>query len=137
MKNYLYIVCWCLSLPAHGQTVAPIQTHDEIADNMLVYQRTVGGWPKHIGNEKIDYSKRLSPAERAAFIDDASMNDATIDNDATTKEIRYLVGAYSRTENKDYLQAAEKGIRYLLIMQYKNGGFPQFYPDKSLYRSEI
>jgi len=111
--------------------------HDETADNMLVYQRTVGGWPKHIGNEKIDYSKKLTPAEKAAFMDDASMNDATIDNNATTKEIRYLAGAYRRTNNKDYLQAAEKGIRYLLQMQYRNGGWPQFYPDRSLYRGEI
>lgn len=116
-----------------GQT----QGHDEVADNMLLYQRAVGGWPKHIGNEKIDYHKRLSPAEKAALIDDAAMNDATIDNEATTKEIRYLVRASRETGNKTYLQAAEKGIRYLLAMQYKNGGFPQFFPDKSLYRAEI
>jgi unsaturated rhamnogalacturonyl hydrolase len=111
--------------------------HDEVADNMLIYQRTVGGWPKHIGNERIDYHKKLSPAEKAAFIDDASMNDATIDNDATTKEIRYLLMAYRQTANHDYLAGAERGIRYLLRMQYANGGFPQFYPDTSLYRHEI
>ena len=32
---------------------------------------------------------------------------------------------------------AENGIRYLLKMQYANGGFPQFYPDLSSYRHEI
>ncbi len=64
-------------------------------------------------------------------------NDATIDNSATTKEIRYLVTGYKKWHNKSYLDAAEKGIRYLLKMQYPNGGFPQFYPDSSGYRNQI
>lgn len=141
MNLFLYIAFFCLGSSVQAQSAkteqAPPSSHDEVADNMLVYQRSVGGWPKHIGNERIDYTKKLSPAERAAFIDDAGMNDATIDNDATTKEIRYLIKAAAKTGNNSYLHAAEKGIRYLLEMQYKSGGFPQFYPDKSLYRSEI
>lgn len=132
MKYFFSVACVLMGMVVYGQSV-----HDEVADNMLVYQRSVGGWPKHIGNEKIDYRKKLSPAEKAAFIDDAGMNDATIDNDATSKEIRYLAGAYVRTKNADYLKAAERGIRYLLGMQYTNGGFPQYWPDKSLYRSEV
>lgn len=110
---------------------------DYVADNMLVYERSVGGWPKHIGEAKIDYTKKLSPAEKAGIADDAGMNDATIDNNATNKEIRYLVAAYKKWNNKSYLIAAEKGIRYLLKMQYSNGGFPQFYPDTSIYRSQV
>lgn len=110
---------------------------DEIADNMLLYQRSIGGWPKHIGEEKIDYTKKLSSAEKAGLADDVARNDATIDNNATSKEIRYLLKAYKNTNNKSYLRAAENGIRYLLKMQYANGGFPQFYPDSSGYRSEI
>jgi len=141
MKPYLPVLLLSVSVWAtaqkNDQARDNTQDRDGIADNMLVYQRTVGGWPKHIGNEKIDYTKKLTPAERAAFMDDASMNDATIDNEATTKEIRYLTGAFKRTGNRDYLAAAEKGIRYLLVMQYKNGGWPQFYPDKSLYRGKI
>ena len=135
MKHFFGLACLVVSFTTYAQNAASV--HDEVADNMLVYQRSVGGWPKHIGNTPIDYHKKLSPAEKAAFIDDAGMNDATIDNEATNKEIRYLVQAYHTTGNGDYLRAAEKGIRYLLTMQYRNGGFPQFYPDKSLYRSEI
>jgi len=137
MKYIIGLACLVMCLTIHAQSSTATAVHDAVADNMLVYQRLVGGWPKHIGNEKIDYHKKLSAAEKAAFIDDAGMNDATIDNDATSKEIRYLVGAWRQTGNKDYLLASEKGIRYLLTMQYSNGGFPQFYPDKSLYRSEI
>ena len=111
---------------------------DVVADNMILYQRSYGGWPKHIGNQRIDYKKQLSPAEKAGLIDDASLNDGTIDNDATNKEIRYLLKAYKSSHNPAYLASAEKGIQYLLKSQYNNGGWPQFYPDTaSLYRGEI
>lgn len=124
----LLTICFCSNL---------LFAQDRVADNMLLYQRSVGGWPKHIGEQKIDYTKPVSVAEKAGLLDDKYRNDATIDNNATSKEIRYLVKAYNQTNNKSYLEAAEKGIRYLLKMQYANGGFPQFYPDSSLYRSEI
>ena len=110
---------------------------DAVADNMLLYQRAVGGWPKHIGEEKIDYSKSLSEPQKAGLLDDKFRNDATIDNNATSKEIRYLVKAYKTSGNTEYLKAAENGIRYLLTMQKGNGGFPQFYPDSSFYRGQI
>ena len=114
-----------------------VDAQDHVADNMLMFQRNYGGWPKHLGNDKIDYNKTYSVVEKAAIGDDVGTNDATIDNDATTKEIKYLVKAFKLTGNKKYLNAAEKGIRYLLKAQYENGGWPQFYPDTSLYRTEI
>lgn len=116
---------------------ARLLAQDSLADNMLLYQRSVGGWPKHIGEAKIDYSKPVSEVERAGLLDDKSRNDATIDNRATTKEIRYLVKAYHNTGNEAYRKAAEAGVRYLLRMQYANGGFPQFWPDTSGYRKAI
>lgn len=132
MKNLKYsllalAVAWCGCL----------QAQDPIADNMLLYQRSVGGWPKHINEVKIDYSKTLSEGEKAGVQDDRFRNDATIDNNATSREIRYLLKAYKQTGNKAYLESARKGICYLLTMQYANGGFPQFYPDSSSYRNEI
>ena len=63
--------------------------------------------------------------------------DATMDNNATMREIRYLVKAYKKTNNRNYLNAVEKGIRYYLIAQNAAGGWPQFYPDSALYRSQI
>ena len=64
-------------------------------------------------------------------------NDATIDNNATSREINYLAAAYQKTNNPAYRQGTEKGIRFLLEMQYANGGFPQYYPDFSNYRHQI
>ncbi|MDO7853299.1 pectate lyase [Hymenobacter convexus] len=116
---------------------APAAPTDTIADNMLLYQRSVGGWPKALGEVKINYATRLSAGARAGLIDSKNQNDATIDNDATTREIHYLLKAYQQTHNPAYRQGAENGIRYLLKMQYANGGFPQFYPDLSGYRREI
>jgi PelA/Pel-15E family pectate lyase len=110
---------------------------DLVADNMLLYQRNIGGWPKHINEIKIDYSRSLTEAQKVSVQDSRFRNDATIDNNATIKEIRYLVKAFRTTGNRAYLAAAEKGIKYLHTMQYPNGGFPQFYPDSSSYRSQV
>lgn len=116
---------------------AAVFAQDNVADNMLLHQRSIGGWPKHINEKKVDYTKPLSDKEKATIKADSLRKDATIDNWATVKEIRYLLKAYNETGNKQYLAAAEKGIRYLLMMQHDNGGFPQFYPDFSSYRSQI
>lgn len=114
----------------------PVHT-DPVAENMLVYQRAVGGWPKAVNEVKVDYNTPLTESEKRNIRNDSEHIDATIDNNATTREIRYLVKAYHQTNNKQYLAAAEKGIRYYLKAQYANGGWPQYYPDASLYRSQI
>jgi PelA/Pel-15E family pectate lyase len=119
------------------------QSNDPIADRMLVYQRSVGGWPKFLYNSehkevKVDYTKELTPAEAATIQADSLASDATYDNNSTNREIRYLVDAYKRTQNKKYLASAEKGVRYILNGQYKtNGGWPQFYPVRNGYPSHI
>lgn len=118
-------------------TILQSIAQDTIADNMLLFQRKYGGWPKHYLNQKVDYKKVYTPAEIAAIKDDENRNDATIDNEATTKEIRYLVKAFKKYSTSEYLKAAERGINYLLKAQYKNGGWPQFYPDLSSYRHLI
>ena len=125
----LFVVSVLLTQVVFGQ--------DAVADNMLLYQRSTGGWPKAISEVKVDYTKALSEGAKAGLIDGKNRNDATIDNNATTKEIRYLLKAYKASNNRAYLTAAENGIRYLLQMQKANGGFPQFYPDSSSYRGQI
>lgn len=110
---------------------------DSIAENMLVYQRAIGGWPKAVNEIKIDYRVPLSATDKKNIRNDSMHTDATIDNNATSREIRYLVNAYQKTKNMKYLTACEKGIYYLLLAQRKNGGWPQYYPDSSLYRGQI
>lgn len=126
------------TVPAATAAVKTTPAYDTVAENMLLYQRANGGWPKQFQKEKVDYHKMLSPSDQSELRSGYEEGiDATIDNNATTKEIRYLCKAFKKTGDKRFLAAAEKGVQYLLKMQYPNGGFPQFYPDFSSYRSQI
>ncbi|WP_312176495.1 pectate lyase [Chryseobacterium sp.] len=110
---------------------------DTLAEKMMLYQLPVGGWGKQLEDKSVvDYSL---PVDKNLLRKIKSTGDdhATIDNNATSREINALMKAYSETKNPDYLKAAEKGIHYLLTMQYENGGFPQYYPNKGLYRKQI
>ena len=113
------------------------QTKDTLAEKVLVYQLTNGGWGKHLEDKStVNYDLPLSK-ELTRTIKETGDDHATIDNNATTKEINILINAYQTSKNPSYLKSAEKGIAYLLQMQYKNGGFPQYYPNRSLYRKQI
>jgi len=110
---------------------------DSMADKMLVYQLGNGGWPKQLEDKSVvNYSLPLTP-ELLDKVKATNDLHATFDNKATSREVVYLVKAYKKTQNKAYLKAAQKGLDYILAAQYANGGWPQYYPDKALYRSEI
>jgi PelA/Pel-15E family pectate lyase len=113
------------------------QVKDTLAEKMMVYQLPNGGWGKHMSNKKeVDYKKKIDP-KLLKIIKAGDNNLATIDNNATSKEINGLINAYSTTKNPAYLKAAEKGIEYLLSMQYENGGFPQYFPNSAIYRKQV
>jgi len=133
INSYVKHICFsaCMFFAA-GHVLA----QDAVADNMLLFQRNGGGWNKHLHEKAVDYKKDYS-ADKSTIEKNKSLDDATIDNEATTKEIKYLVKAYGTTKNAAYLTAAENGIRFLLKAQYENGGWPQYYPDASGYRSQI
>lgn len=113
-----------------------VVTKDSVGERMLLYQRNNGGWPQP-GGDAIDYSKALTEAQKTTLKSEKSKLDATIDDKATTNEIKTLVTIYKSTHNADYLKAAENGIRYLLTAQNIAGGWGQFYPDTSGYRKHI
>jgi len=110
---------------------------DALAENMLLLQRSYGGWSKFFDKKKVDYDRTFNEAEIKLAIQQKNQDDATIDNDATSKEIRYLLKAYQETQNNRYLSAVKRGVDYLIKAQYPNGGWPQYFPDKHLYRSQI
>ncbi|RNA61523.1 pectate lyase [Chryseobacterium nematophagum] len=113
------------------------QVKDTLAEKMVIYQLPNGGWGKQLKDKSVvNYSLRID--KNLLKIIKATGNDhATIDNNATSREINGLMKAYKATQNPDYLKAAERGIQYLLLMQYDNGGFPQYYPNTGLYRKQI
>jgi len=126
-----------LMLLAWQPLLAQKATTDPMADNMLAYQRSYGGWPKAINGKKVDYTKPLTPDMQATLKSTADAIDGTIDNKATSREIIYLMKAYGQTGNQRYLDAAKAGIDYILKAQYSNGGWPQYYPDKKFYRGQV
>ena len=101
-----------------------------IADNLLLYQRDIGGWDKNI-----DMAKPLTSEERAKLgkekHDPASL--CTVDNDSTYTQMRYLARVYTATGQPLYAAAFRRGFEYLLKAQYPNGGWPQFFPLRNGY----
>ncbi len=123
------------ALPA-GAATATVRS-DPVAENMLRLQTASGGWSKHYRGRAVDYRQPLDEAALRQLRDPARVDDATIDNNATTSEIAYLARAYRDTGNPAYLEAARRGVDYLLAAQYPGGGWPQFHPDHSGYRSQV
>ena len=132
IKILLTIACSSLLISCYAQLPT-----DSTAEKMLVYQLGNGGWPKQLEDKSVvNYGASLTP-ELLAKIKATKDLHATFDNKATSREVVYLVKAYKKTQNKAYLTAVEKGLDYILAAQYANGGWPQYYPDQSSYRSEI
>lgn len=119
-----------------GSAAAPART-EPAAERMLAAQTASGGWPKHLAGRAIVYDRPFDAAARAALEASDRPDDATIDNHATTREIRWLAAAFATTGNAAYRDAARRGVDYLLAAQYPSGGWPQFHPDRSGYRAQI
>ena len=129
-----FILCCCL----FGLSFSAFtQEKDSLAEKVLVYQLPNGAWGKQLVDKKaVNYALPLTK-ELLQKIEATDEKHATIDNGATTREINILLEAYAKMKNTAYLEAARKGVEYLLEAQYENGGFPQYYPNKSLYRAQI
>jgi len=83
-----------------------------VADTVLRYQRTSGGWPKDIDMTAPPRGAQANPAAA----------DATIDNGATVTQMRLLDRVSAASTRPAYRDAALRGIEYLLAAQYPNGG---------------
>ncbi len=104
-----------------------------VADNVLLYQRNIGGWPKNT-----PMHKPLSETEIEKLLQlKTSTDDATIDNGATLLEMNYLSKVYNKTQAEKYKKGFLKGLDYILEAQYENGGWPQYYPLRKGYYTHI
>ena len=105
----------------------------EIAKNVLLYQRNIGGWPKNI-----QMQKPLTTIEKQHLIAlKSDTQEVTTDNGATCQEMLFLSKMYAQVPDERYKNAFLSGLDYLLKAQYENGGWPQFYPLKNGYYSHI
>ncbi|MBI1763697.1 MAG: pectate lyase [Acidobacteria bacterium] len=103
-----------------------------VADNVLLYQRDTGGWPKNT-----EMAKLLTAGERAELNENKDHLDSTIDNGATYTQLEYLARVFSATKQERFKTAFFKGLDYLLQAQYANGGWPQYFPLRKGYYTHI
>ena len=104
-----------------------------IGEQVLLYQRKTGGWPKNI-----DMSRVLTDDERAQVLRDKNRrDDSTIDNGATTLQMTFLARLYQTTGDQRYRDGFRRAVEYLLGGQYANGGWPQFWPNPQGYQVHI
>lgn len=103
-----------------------------IAENVLLYQRHTGGWPKNI-----DMASVITDDLKATIVKQKTEIDSTIDNSATYTQLKYLARVYGARPEDRYKQAFINGVEYLLKAQYANGGWPQFFPLHHGYYTHI
>lgn len=99
-----------------------------VGANVMAHQIDNGAWPKNVNFFRLEDDGAAAPS---------SLEAATIDNGATTTEIRFLMRLFAATGDSLCLESALRGVRYLLSMQYDNGGFPQYYPRRDHYHARI
>ena len=118
--------------PKPGQPKYKPTEITNIADNILLYQKNNGGWPKNY-----DIFAILSDEQKATVVNAKFDYNTTFDNGSTYNQIVVLANVYTVTGIEKYKDAALKGLDYILKAQYKNGGWPQNYPLESDYSREI
>jgi PelA/Pel-15E family pectate lyase len=104
----------------------------KIADNILLFQKDNGGWAKNYDMLAIMSDKQIDSIRSVKQV-----LNTTFDNGTTYSQISYLAEVYSITKEEKYKTAFLKGLDFLFASQYKNGGWPQFYPQMKDYARYI
>lgn len=117
-----------------------------VARNIVSFQTPAGGWGKNVNRDAPPrapgegYVAGLDPSGAGKGEDGGWSYVGTIDNDATTTELRFLARVQARFpggEGDPYRAAFDKGVRYLLAAQFPNGGWPQVYPLQGGYHDAL
>lgn len=118
--------------PSPNQPKYPETEITKIADNILLYQRNNGGWPKNYDMQAILTKEQTDSVNKAK-----SGNHTTFDNSTTYTHVEYLAEVYTATKIEKYKTASLKGLDYILKAQFPNGGWPQYYPLEENYSRHI
>jgi PelA/Pel-15E family pectate lyase len=107
-----------------------------LADIVLSYQTSAGGWSKHTGYARgkrqpgMLWSSQYEPGKDPHYL-------ATFDNRSTTEQMKLLAYTWQATQREDCKEGFIKGLNFMLAAQYPNGGWPQVYPIEGGYHDHI
>ncbi len=112
-----------------------------VADAIASFQTPAGGWSKNQDrrNARLPGQRfsndaetmELNPANFDAPVDRFWTFVGTLDNGATTTEMRFLAKVAEQApgpEGDAWRASIVRGVHYLLNAQYPNGGWPQIWP---------
>ena len=100
-----------------------------MTDNLLSFETPSGGWSKHV-----DYGVGpRAPGQSYYSETDSWQYIATIDNDSTTEQLRFLARAWRARGEPRCRDAFLRGLEYLFEAQFPNGCWPQVYPLQGGY----
>jgi PelA/Pel-15E family pectate lyase len=119
----------------HDRTDYPVHHADDvrpIAENILLLQRSNGGWPP---NEEV--LRVLTAAEKQTWQENRHAADTSFDNRTTYPHVRYLAFAFQQTQDERYRAAALHGIDFILSAETPCGGWPHSYPREGAYYRHI
>lgn len=122
-----------------------------IAQTIVSFQTPAGGWGKNLdmrqGPRQEGEAYVPNNLSRITTPDDFDTPHepdwnyvGTIDNDATTTELRFLARVISATgakESPELRAAFLRGMHYLFEAQFPNGGWPQVWPLEGGYHDAI
>ena len=122
-----------------------------VADVIVSFQTPGGGWSKNMSmageprKRGQDYapdnvSRYLGPDDFDTPGDREWNYISTLDNNATTTEMRFLARVATETPGaagEPYRASFIRGMHYLLNAQYPNGGWPQVWPLEGGYHDAI
>jgi pectinesterase len=94
-----------------------------VAENVLLSQKEIGGWAKNK-----PYHHNFTGEEKNEFASSRSEVGATFDNGSTIMEMIFLSKVFNYSNDERYRTAFIKGLDYIFLSQYGNGGWPQFFP---------
>ncbi|HVZ28831.1 MAG TPA: pectate lyase [Asticcacaulis sp.] len=122
-----------------------------VADVIVSFQTPAGGWGKNQNRTGAlrqpgqpyvlnNISKYLSPDDFDTPVEPDWNYVGTLDNNATTTELRFLAKVIGQAPGKEgdaWRASAVKGLNYLLDSQFPNGGWPQVWPLEGGYHDAI
>jgi PelA/Pel-15E family pectate lyase len=121
-----------------------------LADATMSFQTPAGGWSKNqdrrltrLPGQRFSNdaeTMELNPLNYDAPVDRFWTFVGTLDNGATTTELRFLAKVAEQAPGREgdaWRASVTKGVEYLLNAQYPNGGWPQIWPVEGGFHDAV